>query len=82
MTEREKAVNEFLAFLDALASNKQENLETEDLRDEESKCDTMTPLETLISNRITQHIDNSSFPSLEEAKTIYILDMINSKYNQ
>lgn len=42
----------------------------------------MTPLEELISNRITKHLEEGTFPSLEEAQTIHILDSINYRYNR
>ena len=41
----------------------------------------MTPIETLITNCINRHIKHGSFPSLDEAKAIEILDMINGRYN-
>ena len=42
----------------------------------------MPPLELLISNRINKHIEEGTFPSLEEAQTIHILDSINYRYNR
>ena len=42
----------------------------------------MTPLEELISNRITKHLEEGTFPSLEEAQAIHILDSINYRYNR
>ena len=41
----------------------------------------MTPLEELISTRVANHLANGTFPSLEEAKAIYILDSLNYRYN-
>ena len=42
----------------------------------------MTPLEELISNRITKHLEEGTFPSLEEVQAIHILDSINYRYNR
>ena len=42
----------------------------------------MTPLEELISNRIAKHLEQGTFPSLEEAQAIHILDSINYRYNR
>jgi len=42
----------------------------------------VTPLEELISNRITKHLEEGTFPSLEEAQAIHILDSINYRYNR
>lgn len=43
---------------------------------------TMTPLERLISDRINKHLVDGTFPSLEEAQAIHILDSINYRYNR
>lgn len=40
-----------------------------------------TPIEDVITNFLSAHRSNSTLPTLEQAKTIAILDSINSKYN-
>ena len=40
-----------------------------------------TPIEELITNKINKHIKDGTFPTLNEAQAIHILDSINSKYN-
>ena len=47
----------------------------------EDKSTPISPLEELITNQINKHIENGTFPTLDEAQTIHILDQINSKYN-
>ena len=55
---------------------------------DESTCDidsdselVSTPIEDLITNQINKHIKDGTFPTLNEAQAIHILDSINSKYN-
>lgn len=71
----------FTELMDALEKSKKEA----EAANEESFVEdepSMTPLETLISNRINKHIEEGTFPSLEEAQTIHILDSINYRYNR
>lgn len=49
---------------------------------EDDKEVVMTPLERLISDRINNHIKEGTFPSLEEAQAIHILDSVNYRYNK
>ena len=41
-----------------------------------------TPLEDLITKQIYKHLDEGTFPSLEEAQAMHILDSINYRYNR
>lgn len=71
----------FNELMDALEKSKKEA----EVANEESFVEdepSMTPLETLISNRINQHIEKNTFPTLEEAQAIHILDSINYRYNR
>lgn len=81
MTNREQlaeAFNELLNTLEERAKEASNNYVEED--EEEEQC-TCTPLERLINNLVNKHLENGTFPTLEEAQTIHILDFINSKYN-
>lgn len=73
----------FNELMDALEKSKRET-EAEAANEESFVEDepSMTPLETLISNRINQHIEKNTFPTLEEAQAIHILDSINYRYNR
>lgn len=66
------------ALLDQLEAGKQ--MDSEETASED-KSTPISPLEVLIINQINKHIENGTFPTLEEAQVIHILDNINSKYN-
>lgn len=87
----EELTTAFNDLMDALEKSKRETeAELAAAKAEEEYCKnfsedsepSMTPLETLISNRINQHIDKGTFPTLEEAQAIHILDSINYRYNR
>ena len=87
----EELTASFNDLMDALEKSKREaEAELAAAKDEkeyyneysEDSEPSMTPLETLISNRINQHIEKGTFPTLEEAQAIYILDSINYRYNR
>jgi len=84
---KQLTINDFFDILDEAAieaaNKRQEQDETPtevDIDDFESEP-AMTILENLVTTRITKHLTDGTFPSLEEAQTIQILDTINSKYN-
>ena len=64
------------------AAKAEEEYYKEYSEDSEDSEQSMTPLEALISNRINQHIEKGTFPTLEEAQAIHILDSINYRYNR
>ena len=74
----------FNYLMDALEKYKRETEAAAKAEEEYSEDSepSMTPLETLISNRINQHIEKGTFPTLEEAQAIHILDSINYRYNR
>lgn len=87
-----KEFNELRDNIEKSRAASEEAQPTEPLSECDCNCDscdyetsndsTMTPLERLISDRINNHIKEGTFPSLEEAHVINILDSIDYRYNK
>ena len=73
-------------FLDDLSEtleaieNAEQTDETPDDADEAEAVNS-TLIESLITQRLSMHITKGTFPSLDEVKSILILDQINRQYN-
>ena len=81
-----QSLNQLADWLDSVATQL-EDLTSEPQMDTDTPTNidiptpSMSPIETLITQRINSHISAGTFPTAEEAQAIYTLDQISRHYN-